>query len=401
MKNYVSRKIRNQFLALALIAAMAISGIPMVNAQAATTKGDIVSAEDLPEGVVISGAVRSTSEPIYAVAKSTSGVWIHSTQSMSSSSRICVLGYHQSVKVIEASDDHSYVKVELNYNGYSEGYILEDADNIYLTTASAQKDGWTEGSAATKYQIRVKDTVTHGLNVHNVPGVGYNSMGQLRAGATAPVVAYSSEWVEIRFKNNTTGRYIPGYVSRAYVDLVTSTTKYPGTSNVANVEPETAEDNMKNVTNKNVMVKTSSNRNLNVHISPSISSKVFASLKQGSMVTAVSYTANWVAVEFLQDGDRVTGYVYRKYTKFVSNSGRIRLSKVNKTVKRRKSMDIALYGVRHDSVITVKWASSNKSVATVNAFGRVKGLRKGKTTITCKYTVNGVSKKIRTKVTVK
>jgi hypothetical protein len=53
------------------------------------------------------------------------------------------------------------------------------------------------------------------------------------------------------------------------------------------------------------------------------------------------------------------------------------------------------------SILKISYQSSNPKVATVNASGKIKAKKSGKTTITTQVTINGVKKKFKTKITVK
>nr|WP_274380784.1 CehA/McbA family metallohydrolase [Anaerosporobacter faecicola] len=72
-----------------------------------------------------------------------------------------------------------------------------------------------------------------------------------------------------------------------------------------------------------------------------------------------------------------------------------------KTIKVKKTADLALTLPVDAEDAKVVYVSSNKSVATVNKAGKVTAKKAGKTTITAKVTINGVTKSYKTTVTVK
>ena len=53
------------------------------------------------------------------------------------------------------------------------------------------------------------------------------------------------------------------------------------------------------------------------------------------------------------------------------------------------------------SILKITYQSSNPKVATVNASGKIKAKKSGKTTITTQVTINGVERKFQTDITVK
>lgn len=72
-----------------------------------------------------------------------------------------------------------------------------------------------------------------------------------------------------------------------------------------------------------------------------------------------------------------------------------------KTIKIKKSANLGIVLPIEAEGAKVVYTSSKKSVATVSSTGKVTGKKAGKTTITAKVTINGVTKSYKTTVTVK
>lgn len=77
----------------------------------------------------------------------------------------------------------------------------------------------------------------------------------------------------------------------------------------------------------------------------------------------------------------------------VSNAMTVKLNKTKATITQGKTLKLSVSGTKS----TVKWTSSNKSVATVSSSGTVKAKSKGTATITSKV----YNKKLKCKITVK
>ncbi|MBE5962584.1 MAG: hypothetical protein E7256_14610 [Lachnospiraceae bacterium] len=78
---------------------------------------------------------------------------------------------------------------------------------------------------------------------------------------------------------------------------------------------------------------------------------------------------------------------------------KLAISMTNATMYVGSTLQLQL--VASDLYTSVDWSSSNESVATVDEYGLVTGLKAGNTVITAKQTINGVVKKVTCKITVK
>ncbi len=77
----------------------------------------------------------------------------------------------------------------------------------------------------------------------------------------------------------------------------------------------------------------------------------------------------------------------------------VKLNKTHITVKKGKKATLKIIKKNVKKIVSVKWSSKNKKIATVSSKGKVKGIKAGKSTvITCKVKYRaGSSKKVKTK----
>lgn len=150
------------------------------------------------------------------------------------------------------------------------------------------------------------------------------------------------------------------------------------------------------VAGKSVKVKaTMTPSNTTDKVTWSTSNKKVATVKKGK-ITAKKKTGKATITAKTTSGKKttLTVYVVKKAKKSIS----IKLNKKTLTLKKGKQYNLKATVKPSKSTDTLKWKSSNKKVASVDAFGTVVGKKKGKAKITV-TTTSG--KKYTCKVTVK
>lgn len=126
----------------------------------------------------------------------------------------------------------------------------------------------------------------------------------------------------------------------------------------------------------------------------STSNKKVATVKNGKIKAKKTGTAKITAKTTSGKKATLKVYVVSKATKSTS----IKLNKKNLSIKKGATYNLVATVKPATSTDIVKWKSSNKKVATVDAFGTVTGKKKGKATITA---TTSSGKKYTCKITVK
>lgn len=261
----------------------------------------------------------------------------------------------------------------------------------------------------TDYQATVK-TNTSSLNVRSGPYITTQQIGYLTSGQVVDATAnVSNGWVKVSYYSGS--RQINGYVSGNYVTVK----KKEQQIIVDPINEETA------FTGLVGCVATSNDEaDLKVYASPKTTSVVAEVLDESDMVYVVAKSNNgyWLQVNYYgsQDDDDdddlsdsigsanllKTGFVLSSDAYVYKVFDKLKLSKTKGTVKVGKKAKLKVVDRYHffSDVralgVTVKYKSSDRSVAKVSKNGYVKGIKKGKAVITVTLSVGGgIYKKTR------
>ena len=148
---------------------------------------------------------------------------------------------------------------------------------------------------------------------------------------------------------------------------------------------------------------------LNVHSTYKITdtdTKIIGYLKKGAVVNVIAKSDSWYKIQYKKNGDKVVGYVARKFIK-VKDALRNNLSLVYPTKvmssKTKYTLKVKDTTTPYKLSTTIKWSSTKPSVASVSSKGVVKAKKAGTTTIKAKVKCGNetTTLKIKVKVTTK
>ena len=132
----------------------------------------------------------------------------------------------------------------------------------------------------------------------------------------------------------------------------------------------------------------------NVKVTWKSSDKSVATVSSSGKVTAVKNGTATITGQFTYNNK-----TYKVSCKVTVKTPSIKLNKTSVTVSPKAS--VTLKATCLPSTATVKWASSNTSVAKVSSTGKITGVKKGTATVTASFTYGSKTYKATCKVTVK
>ncbi|WKB36229.1 SH3 domain-containing protein [Terrilactibacillus sp. S3-3] len=188
-----------------------------------------------------------------------------------------------SVSVVGTSGNWLKIKYKSGY-AYVSGSYVKKASSAAASSSSSKQ-------AADLNTLYTGTVTADYLNVRKSASASSAVLGALKKGSSVSVVGTSGNWLKIKYKSGY------AYVSGSYVKKASSAAK-----------PSSA----KQAANLNTYTGTVTADYLNVRKAASASSTILGSLKEGSSVSVVGTSGNWLKVKYKSGYAYVSGSYVKK-----------------------------------------------------------------------------------------
>ena len=340
------------------------------------------------------------------------------TNSPYASGEIVYVAQPSGVKLYTNADAGSTVLATIPYWSPLQ---IASRNGVWLSTTYGGRTGWVYGTgrnfsrsqkAEGVYEGRLAAATKGNVTVYDTPSDKGKPVGAIARGTAVDAIGYTADWKYVRISYNYGANEIVGYVKKSEITLMYGSisgtgqavpTSQSSSGTTTTTTPATQTIKVKTYEKFHKLsgyVATASDLVVNLYAKPAKSAAVKEIMYRSAFMRILKESNTWYKVQFVKGLTAKTGYVLKRQVIVTDVLKAVKASTKSVTLKKNQKEHIKLTGITRVGV-SIKWKSADKRIAKVSRTGKIKGLKKGKTTVTATLTMGNRSRKIKIKVRVK